>query len=50
MVYDGGKLRSSIVSVIISSICGMRVMEPQNIILFCWVWVHLAACCQGPSV
>jgi threonine/homoserine efflux transporter RhtA len=33
VVYDGGKLRSSIVSVPISFISGMRVIEPQIIIL-----------------
>ena len=33
MVCDGGKLSSSIVSILISSISSMRVIEPQNIIL-----------------
>ena len=32
MVYDGGKLRSSLVSVLISSISGMRVIELLDII------------------
>ena len=46
MVYDAGKLRSSIVSVLISAISDMGLIEPQNIM----GWVRLAACCQGPCV